>query len=174
VKLEEKRQIASELHEKFSTSKVVIVTDYKGLDVTTINSLRRKLRDAEVEYKVVKNTLLARASEETDAALIKEYFKGPSAIALSYDDPVAPAKVLADFAKEHKKLEIKAGVMGGKILDLAAIKALAELPSREVLLSQVLSAMNAVPTGFVRTLNAIPQQFLNLLLALKDQKEGAA
>jgi large subunit ribosomal protein L10 len=174
VRLEDKKQIAAELHEKFSNSKVVIVTDYKGLDVTTINSLRRKLRDAEVEYKVVKNTLLVRAAEETDAALIKEQFKGPSAVALSYDDPVAPAKVLADFAKEHDKLEIKVGVMGGKILDLAAIKALAELPSREVLLAQVLSAMNAVPTGFVRTLNAIPQQFLNVLLAIKDQKEGAA
>ena len=174
MRLEDKKQIAENLHDKFSTSKVVIVTDYKGLDVTTINSLRRKLRDAEVEYKVVKNTLLVRAAENTDVDLIKEYFKGPSAVALSYDDPVAPAKVLADFAKEHDKLEIKAGVMGGKVLDVAGIKALAELPSREVLLAQVLSAMNAVPTGFVRTLNAIPQQFLNVLLALKDQKEGAA
>jgi len=174
VNLDEKKKIAQELQEKFAKSAVVIVTDYKGLDVTTINALRRKLREAEVEYKVVKNSLLVRASEDTDVDLIKESFKGPSAVAMSYDDPVAPAKVLTEFAKENKKLEIKIGVMGGKVIDMSAIKALADLPSREVLLAQVLSAMNAVPTGFVRTLNAIPQNFLNVLMAIKDQKEQAA
>ena len=174
MNLDEKKKIAQELQEKFAKSAVVIVTDYKGLDVTTINALRRKLREAEVEYKVVKNSLLVRASEDTDVDLIKESFKGPSAVAMSYDDPVAPAKVLTEFAKENKKLEIKIGVMGGKVIDMSAIKALADLPSREVLLAQVLSAMNAVPTGFVRTLNAIPQNFLNVLMAIKDQKEQAA
>lgn len=174
MNLDEKQRIALELKEKFSKSAVVIVTDYKGLDVTTINSLRRKLRDADVEYKVVKNTLLVRAAEDTDVNLIKDSFKGPSAVAMSYDDPVAPAKVLTEFAKENKKLEIRIGVMGDKVIDLSAIKALADLPSREVLLAQVLSTMNAVPSGFVRTLNAIPQQFLNVLLAIKDQKEEAA
>ncbi|MBW2239615.1 MAG: 50S ribosomal protein L10, partial [Deltaproteobacteria bacterium] len=121
-------------------SKAVIVTDYKGLDVTTINDLRRRLREHEIEYKVVKNSLLIRASEETDvAALIKECFKGPSAVALSYDDPVAPAKVLTQFSGEFKKLEIKTGVMDGKVLDLSAIKMLSTLPSREELLGQFLS-----------------------------------
>lgn len=135
--------------------------------------MRRKLRDVDVEYKVVKNTLLVRASEDTDAALIKESFKGPSAVALSYDDPVAPAKVLSDFAKENEKLEIKIGVMEGKILDISAIKALSSLPSREVLLAQVLSAMNGVPTALVGVLSALPRQLLNVLQAIKDQKEAA-
>lgn len=172
MRIEKKKEIVKDLHEKFIKSKTVIVTDYKGLDVTTINDLRRRLREHEIEYKVVKNSLLIRASEETDVALIKDCFKGPSAIALSYDDPVAPAKVLTQFSGEFKKLEIKIGVMGGKVLDLSAIKTLATLPSREELLGQFLSTANGVISGFVRTLNAIPAQFLNVLQAIKEQKEA--
>ena len=117
--------------------------------------------------------MLIRASEETDVALIKDCFKGPSAIALSYEDPIAPAKVLTKFAKEHNKLEIKTGVLDGKVLDINAIKAMSILPSREVLQGQLLSAVNGVPTNFVRVLNAIPVQFLNVLQAVKEQKEAA-
>jgi large subunit ribosomal protein L10 len=173
VNLQQKQEIAESLHEKFARAKVVIVTDYKGLDVAAMNALRRKLKDVEVEYKVVKNSLLVRASQGTDVALITESFKGPSAVALSYDDPVVPAKVLSEFADSNNKLELKVGVMGGKTLDLSAIKALSKLPSREVLLGKVLSVMNGVPTGFVRTLNGVPQKFVNLLIALRDQKEAA-
>jgi large subunit ribosomal protein L10 len=173
VKLEKKKEIVKNLHEKFARSKVVIVTDCKGLDVSTMNDLRRKLREFEVEYKVAKNSLLIRASEETDVELIKECFKGPSAVALSYDDPLAPAKVLIKFSNEHKKLEIKTGVMNGKVIDLNAIKAMSALPPREVLLGQFLSVANGVPAGFVRVLNAIPVKFLNLLQAVKGQKESA-
>jgi large subunit ribosomal protein L10 len=172
LKKENKKQIAENLKERFSKSKVVIVTDYKGLDVMAINALRRKLREADIDYQVAKNTLLIRASEGTDVAVIKDYFVGPSAIAISYDDPVAPAKVLTDFAKENKKLEIKAGVIGEKMLDVAAINSLAALPSRDVLLGQVLSAMNGVPTAFVRVLNGVTGNFLNVLTAIKDQKEA--
>jgi len=173
MELEKKKKIVEDLHERFSKSRVVIVTDYKGLDVAAINLLRRKLREAGIEYKVVKNSLLIRAAEDTDVALIDSCFKGPSAVAMSYEDPVAPAKVLTGFAKEHKQLEIKAGVMEGQALDLDKIKVLSNLPSREDLLSSLLSAMNGVPTGFVRVLNAVPQNLLNVLQALKDQKEAA-
>ncbi len=173
MKLDKKKEIVKDLREKFVRSKVVIVTDYKGLDVVTINDLRRKLREFEVEYKVVKNSLLIRASEETGVALIKDCFKGPSAIALSYEDPIAPAKVLTKFANEHDKLKIKTGVLEGKVLDINAIKAMSILPSREVLLGQFLSAVNGVPTNFVRVLNAVPVQFLNVLQAVKEQKEAA-
>ena len=169
----EKKQVVESLHDSFSRSKIVILTDYKGLDVEHINELRRKLREAEVEYKVVKNTLIIRASEDTDAALIKDYFKGPSALAFSYNDPVAPAKVLTEFAKENEKLEIKIGVMSGKAISLAEIKALSALPSREVLLGQLLSVMNGVPTSLVRALNDVPTRLLNVLQAVKDQKEAA-
>jgi large subunit ribosomal protein L10 len=173
VNLEDKKRIAQNLNERFSKAAVIIVTDYKGLDVTAINDLRRKLRQEEVEYQVAKNSLLVRASEDTDVALIKDMFKGPNAVAMSYGDPVAPAKILSEFAKDNKVLEIKIGVMDGKILDPDAIKSLAALPSREVLLGTFLSALNNVPTGFVRTLAEIPRQLLNVLQAVKDQKEAA-
>ncbi|MFC1815826.1 50S ribosomal protein L10 [Thermodesulfobacteriota bacterium] len=173
MNLDDKKKIVADLHEKFLRSKIVIITDYKGLQVAPLNDLRRKLREAGVEYQVVKNTLLVRASQETDAALIQESFKGPSAIALSYDDPVAPAKVLTQFANEHKTLELKVGVLNGKVLDLNAIKALSTLPSREVLIGHFLSVMNAVPASFVRVLGGIPASLLNVLLAIKSQKEAA-
>ena len=173
MRIDEKKEIVKDLHEKFARSKVVIITDYKGLDVSTINDLRRRLRAHEIEYKVVKNSLLVRAAEETDVALIKDRFKGPSAVALSYDDPIAPAKVLTKFLDEYSQLEIKSGVMDGKVLDLAAIKKISTLPSREELLGQFLSAANGVATSFVRVLNAIPVQLLNVLLAIKEQKEAA-
>ncbi|MBW2177535.1 MAG: 50S ribosomal protein L10 [Deltaproteobacteria bacterium] len=173
MKIEDKKRIAQDLKERFKKSKVIIVTDYKGLNVTNINALRRKLREADVEFKVVKNSLLIRAAEDNDVALIKEHFKGPSAVAISYDDPVSPAKVLTEFAREFKALEIKAGVMGDKVLDLSAIKALSDLPSREILLGMVLSTMNGVPTAFARALSDNIGRLLNVLTAVKDQKEAA-
>ena len=173
MKLEEKKAITEELHEAFSKSKVVILTDYKGLNVAAMNDLRRRLRQSGVHYRVVKNRLLARASEKTDVETIRSHFKGPSAIAFSYDDPVAPAKTLIDFAKEFDALGIRVGVLGGKELDFKAIKALADLPSREQLLSQTLAAMNAVPTSFVRALANLPQKLLYALTAIKEEKEAA-
>ncbi len=173
MQIDEKKKIVKNLHETFSKFKALIVTDYKGLNVTTINELRRKLREADVEYKVVKNSLLIRASEDTDVALIKDNFKGPVAIAISYNDPIAPAKVLMQFAKDCEKLEIKAGVMDGKTLDLSAIKALSELPSQEVLLGQLLSVLNGVPTSLVIALSDMPKKLLNVLNAVKEQKEAA-
>jgi len=173
VKLEQKQKIVEELNDKFKKSKVLIITDYKGLNVTTLNELRRKLRESDIEYRVVKNTLLARAADDTDVSKIKDSFKGPSAIAISYEDPVAPAKVLTKFAEENKKLEIKIGVMGDRVLNLDDIKALSSLPAREVLLGQVLSAMNAVSTGLVSALSDIPRKMINVIQAIKEQKEAA-
>jgi len=173
LNLSEKKKIAENLHERFSKSAIVIVTDYKGLDVTTINDLRRKLREAKIEFQVAKNSLLIRASRETGVGLLKDHFKGPNAVALSYDDPVAPAKVLTEFAKEHAELQIKVGVMNGRLLDPSAIEALSSLPSREQLLAKLLSTLNGVPTSFVRTLSEIPKKFLYLLQSVKEQREAA-
>jgi large subunit ribosomal protein L10 len=173
MKLTRKQEIVAELHKKFASAQIMVLTDYKGLDVSTLNLLRRKLKEAGAEYRVVKNTLLVRASEGTDAALIKESFTGPSAIMFSDGEPVAPAKVLTEFAKENKKFEVQVGLLGGKVLSDADIKAIADLPSKEVLIAQALGALNAVPTGIVRVLNAIPQQFMNVLQAIKEQKEAA-
>ena len=173
MQLAQKQQIAEDLRDRFTKSAIVVVADYKGLDVGAMNSLRRKLREENIEFQVVKNTLLTRAAKDTGVEVISDFFKGPSAVALSYDDPVAPAKVLTQFARENEHLEIKVGVMNGKLLDTMQIMALAKLPSREVLLSQFLAALNAVPTSFVRTMAEIPRQLLNVLTALQDQKEAA-
>lgn len=174
MNLENKKQIVQDLHEEFLKFQIVILTDYKGLDVAAVNVLRRQLREADAGYKVVKNSLLVRACEETEAEVMKESFTGPSAIAYSYTDPVAPARVLTKFAEEYEQLEIKNGVLNGKILDLNAIKALADLPSREVLLAQFLSTANGVSTALVRALNDVPTRMLNILQAIKDQKEANA
>ena len=114
----------------------------RELNKPAMTELRSKLREADVEYQVIKNTMLRRAVEGTDVEVIQGDFKGPSAIALSVEDPVAPAKILTDFAKTNPKLEIRVGVLEGKVLDLASIKALSDLPSREELLAQVLAAMD--------------------------------
>lgn len=172
--INEKKRIADDLQERLEKTTIVILTDYKGLDVSAMNALRRKLREVNTEYQVVKNSLLVRASEGNDVTLIKDQFKGPSAIALGYDDPVAPAKVLTDFVKENKKFEIKVGVLNGKVVDLAGIKALSSLPAREVMLAQTLSTMNAVPTSLVTALSDVPRRFVNVVQAIKDQKEAQA
>jgi large subunit ribosomal protein L10 len=172
--IEAKKQFVEQLRERMAKSKVVILTDFKGLDVAALTELRGKLLEANVEYEVIKNTMLRRASEGTGVEPIKDHFKGPSAIAISYDDPVAPAKVLTDFAKANEKLEIKVGVMNGRIIDLSSIKALSALPSREELLAQVLSAMIAVPTSLVRALNDVPRRMVSVLQAIKESKEQQA
>lgn len=172
LKITEKQQLVQELHEKFMKSKIVVAMDYKGLNVGRINELRKKLREADLELRVVKNTLLIRAADETEVAVIKDHFQGPSAVVMSYGDPISPAKILSDFAKENDRLRIKAGAMGGKLLDAAAIKSLSLLPSREVLLGQVLRAMNAIPTSLVRALSNVPERLLYALQAIRDQKEA--
>jgi large subunit ribosomal protein L10 len=172
LNLEEKQHIVEDIHKKFLDAEIVIATDPKGLNVEDMTKLRRQLREASVEYQVVKNTLLTRASENTGVKNIAQYFRGPSAVAISYDDPVAPAKILSKFAEENSKLEVKVGVMGSSILTVDDVKALSKLPSREELLSKLLSCMNAVPGNFVRTLAAIPAGFVNVLQGIKDKKEG--
>lgn len=173
MKINKKKEIVTALNEDFKKSKIVLVTDYKGLDVAAVTKLRSELTQSNIDYKVVKNTLLRRASEDTDVALIADLFTGPTAIAVSYDDPVAPAKIISEFVKENDKLEIKGAVMEGKAIGPDGIKALSSLPPRDVLLGQVLSTINGVPTNFVRVLSAVPTGLLNVLQAIKDQKEAA-
>lgn len=173
MELNKKKEIVTQLHEDFKKSKIVIVTDFKGLDVAAVTKLRSQLTKENIDYRVIKNTLLRRASENTNVAVLNNMFKGPSAVAISYDDPVSPAKILTKFAEENNKLEIKGGVMDGKAIDTDGIKALSSLPSREVLLSHVLSTMNAVPTGIVQVLAAVPRNMMNVLNAIKEKKEAA-
>lgn len=170
----QKEEIVKELHEKLLGVKCAVITDFRGLDVSAMNTLRNELRAASVEYRVAKNSLLRLSSQDTDLSCLKDQLAGPSALALSKEDPVAPARVLVKFAKENPALKIKAGALDGKLLDIDAINALAELPSREVMLSMLLSAMNGVPTGFVVVLGGVIRNLLGVLSALRDQRERAA
>jgi len=169
----EKATIVEQLSEKLGRAKIAILADYRGLTVAEFEELRVALRKCESEVKVAKNTLLKRAVSGTDFEPITGSCQGTTALTLSYDDPVAPTKVLVDFAKEHDKLVIKTAVLEGKELTNEDLAALSKLPSKDVLRAKLLSVMQAVPTGFVRVLNAIPQQMVYVLQAVKEKKEQA-
>jgi large subunit ribosomal protein L10 len=170
---ENKKQVVAELHDKLQRAKAVFLADFRGMDVGKATRLRDELRKASVEYKVVKNTLLDLASRETDKESLSPHYIGPTAIAFSYDDPVAAAKVLSRFAKEQQAaFRLKAGVLSGKMISVADIQALADLPSREVLIAKLLGTMQAPATNFVGVLAAVPAGFVRLLDAIKTRKEA--
>ncbi len=166
----EKKAAVAELKEKFTQAKAMVITDYKGLNVENMTELRRQLREAGVDFKVVKNTLATIAAEEAGVEKVEEYFVGPTAIAFGIEDVVSPAKVLVDYAKENKNLEIKAGTLEGKLISDEKLKALAEIPSREVLLGQVLAGMQAPITGLVRVLNGNISGLVRVLNSIREQK----
>lgn len=173
MKLEEKSSIVDDLNGKFSRAKIAIVADYRGMTVAALEGLRRELRKSNSEIRVAKNTLLRRAVQGTSFEAVGESFKGSTVVALSYDDPVAPAKVLTGFLKDHPNFEIRLASMEGRTLTLQDLQALSSLPSREVLLSNLLSVMNAVPTAFVRVANGVPSKMVYLLNALAEKKTQA-
>lgn len=168
---EDKASVVAELSDKFAKATFAVATDYRGLKVPVFQEVRKELKKNNAEIRVAKNTLLRIAVEGTPYEPLKDHFTGTTAVTVSYDDPVAPAKILVDFGKNHPELAIKAAVLNGQSLTEEDLKALAKLPSKEILLAQLMSVMLAVPTGFVRVLNAVPGKMVYLLQALKDQKE---
>ena len=170
---EEKKQFVTNLHSRLEKAQGTFLVHYKGLKVEDINRLRNELRDAGAEFQVVKNRLLKLACEGTETELIKDDMQGPSAITLTYEDMIAPAKALVDFARDSQHLEVKKGQVSGKVIDPDGIQQLASLPGREVLLAQTLAAMQAVPGGFVRVLGGMISQLLNVLKAIEQEKEAA-
>lgn len=170
---ENKQQLISELHEKLKSAKAVFLADFRGMNVSQATGLRNELRKADVEYRVVKNTLLELASRGTDKEALSAHYAGPTAIALSYDDPVNAAKVLTRCAKEQQAtFKLKAAVLSGKAISVADIQALADLPSREVLLAKLLGTLNAPMSNFVGTLAAVPGSFVRVLEAIRAKKQG--
>ncbi|TWH47025.1 50S ribosomal protein L10 [Sporomusa sp. KB1] len=172
---QEKLQTVAEIKEKLSTTQGAVLTNYRGLTVAQDTKLRRQLREAGVEYRVFKNTMTRIAAKEAGIEGLDPYLEGPTAIAMSYTDPVAPAKVIADFVKENKlqTLEVKAGLVEGKVIDANSVKALASLPSREVLIAQVLAGMQAPVAGFVNVLSGSLRNLVYALEAVRKQKESA-
>jgi large subunit ribosomal protein L10 len=169
----EKEVIIEELKEKFETANVAILADYRGLTVAEATRLRRRLRENGSEFKVAKNTLVGLAAKSKGLDALEPFLEGPVGIAFS-SDPVAPAKVLAEFIRETKKMEIKAGVLDGKVIDAKAVKDLADLPSREVLLAKVLGGMQAPLYGFAGVLQGTLRSFVYALEAVRKQRAGEA
>ncbi len=157
-KVESKKQVVSEITEKLTSSKSTILVDYRGLNVADMTELRKQLREAGVDFRVYKNTLVRRATAEVDMTELDEQLIGPTAIAFSNEDVVAPAKVLNSFAKENEALEIKTGVIEGNLVSVDEIKALAELPSQEGLLSMLLSVLQAPMRNFALATKAVAEQ----------------
>ncbi len=166
----EKEQVVQDLSQRLSDTQAVFLADYRGINVEQATQLRRELTQAGVEYRVVKNNLLKLAAQGTPSEEIQSYCAGPTSIALSGADPVAPAKILSKFAKEIDAFELKVGVLSGQLLTVAEISALAELPSREELLAKALSSMNAPVTNFVGTMAAIPRSLVQVLNAIGQNK----
>ncbi|MFY0544916.1 50S ribosomal protein L10 [Brevibacillus sp. H7] len=155
---EEKVQAVNEIAAKLRESQTTVVADYRGLTVAQVTELRKQLREAGVEFVVLKNTLTRLATAKENLSELDQYLTGPNAIAFSKDDVVAPAKILADFAKKNEKLEIKGGVIEGKVVGPAQIQALATLPSREGLLSMLLSVLQAPMRNFALAVKAVAEQ----------------
>ena len=172
---QEKLQTVAVIKEKISATKGAVLTNYRGLTVAQDTKLRRKLREAGVEYHVFKNTMTRIAAKEAGIEGLDSYLEGPTAIAMSQTDPVAPAKIISDFIKENKlqALEVKAGLVEGKVIDADGVKALSALPPREVLISQVLAGMQAPIAGFVNVLSGSLRNLVYALDAVRKQKESA-
>ncbi|MBE7062894.1 MAG: 50S ribosomal protein L10 [Ruminococcaceae bacterium] len=152
--LEQKKAAVADLTEKMKGATAGVIVDYRGLTVEEDTKLRVKLREAGVYYKVVKNTLTRFAANEIGFTELDEVLNGPTALALS-DDPIAPAKVLSDFAKENPNLEIKAGFLDGNVISIDEIKRLAATPSRDTLIAKIMGSLNAPISNLVRTLQAL-------------------
>lgn len=168
-----KEVIIEELHEKFKGSNVAVFADYRGLSVTEVTKLRRRLREAGCEFKVAKNTLTGLAAKRVGFDGLAPYLEGQTAIAFG-TDPVAPAKVLSEFIREFKKMEIKGALLDGNVIDATGVKRLAELPSREVLLARVLGGMQAPLYGFASVLQGTLRSFVYALEAVRKQRAGEA
>ncbi|WP_312124189.1 50S ribosomal protein L10 [Lysinibacillus boronitolerans] len=156
--IENKQVQVQEITKKFQGAASVVVVDYRGLNVAQVTELRKQLREAGVEFKVYKNTLTRRAAEAAGLEGINDVLVGPNAIAFSNEDVVAPAKIINEFAKKNEALEIKAGIIEGTISSVEDVKALAELPSREGLLSMLLSVLQAPVRNFALATKAVAEQ----------------
>jgi large subunit ribosomal protein L7/L12 len=175
MKKEEKATAIAELHEKFSRAKLAVMTECSGLEVKHVTELRRQLRGVKAEFRVMKNTLAARAVEGTQIVAAKSHFKGPLAVLIGYDDPAVATKILRDFIKAEKreeKMKITVGVLDGNLLQAEQLLAVASLPSKAVLISMLLSAMQGPARGLVYALSGLMRGLVGVLAAIQDKKKG--
>ena len=167
---EEKVQAVQELRESIEGSRSILLTDYRGLTVSEITALRRTLHQVGADFKVVKNSLFKLAAEKLGDTGIYDLLAGPTAAAFVHNDPIAPAKAIMDFAKNHKELEVKGGYVEGRMLTADQIQALSRIPSKEVLLAQLLGSIQWPIAGFVGTLQGLISNLVYTLQAVSEQK----
>jgi large subunit ribosomal protein L10 len=170
--LQAKTQNVEEIKGKIKDAESIILVDYRGLDVEQLTELREQYRKAGVEYKVYKNTMMRFAFKDSGFEGFNEFLKGPSAVAFGYGDPVQAAKITSEFAKDNEKLEIKAGIVDGKIINVDQVKDLADLPSKEVLIAQALGGLNAPIQGFANVLQGTIRSLAIVLNAVAETKEA--
>ena len=156
--IQAKQEAVDVVTEKLRNSVTTVVADYRGLNVAQVTELRKQLREAGVEFQVLKNTLVRRATAAAELTELDEVLTGPTAIAFSVEDEIAPAKILNDFAKKNDALKVKGGVVEGRVVGADQIKALAELPSREGLLSMLLSVLQAPVRNFALAVKAVAEK----------------
>ena len=156
--LEIKKTVVAEIKEKFEKAQTVVLVDYRGLNVAEVTDLRNQLRKAGVEYAVLKNTMINLAVKDMGFDGIEAHLEGPTAEAFGYEDMIAPAKILSDFAKKNKKITIKCGVCDGAFLNEEGVQALANLPSKEVLIAKIMGSMMSSVSKFVYCVEAIRKQ----------------
>lgn len=174
MKRAEKEAAVLELQERLKRARSVILTDFRGLSVAEITELRSLLRKASVDYHVVKNTLARLATQETELRDLRNGFEGPTAIALGYGDPIAPTKILTEFAKTRSALQIKGGYVERRIVGQAEIHALSQLPPREVLLARLVGGMQGSLYSFVSILKGQIQALITALDAIRAQRERSS
>lgn len=167
----QKQEQVQRFGDKLGSAQSAFLVDYRGLKVEEVNVLRGKLREVGVEYRVGKNTLLKRAVQDTAMKPLVPFLEGPTAIAIVDGEPVATAKILAEYAKEKKNFDLKVACIEGRILNPADIERLSQLPGREVLLAKLLGSLNAPASNFVGVLAAIPGSLVRVLAAIRDQKQ---
>ena len=158
AKVELKQPVVAEIAELFNGAKSAVVVDYRGLTVEQDTALRKKLREADVTYKVYKNTMIRFAAKGTEFEALEPHLEGPTALAVSKSDATAPARVLAEFAKTAEKLELKGGVVEGTYYDAKGINVIATIPSREVLLGRLLGSMQSPITNFARVMKQLAEK----------------
>ena len=157
--IESKKVVVAAIKEKFDKASTVVLVDYRGLTVAEDTALRNEFRKAGVEYAVLKNSMVELAVKDTPyGAEMAKSLKGPTAVAFGYEDMIAPAKIAVEYGKKTKKLALKCGVCDGAFLDAAGVQALADLPSKEVLIARLMGSMMSAVSGFVRVVEAIRKQ----------------
>ena len=153
--IEVKKGVVADIKQKFEKAQTAVLVDYRGLNVAEVTELRNQLRKAGVEYAVLKNTMINLAIQDMGLDDMKAHLEGPTAVAFGYEDAIAPAKILSEFVKKNKKMAIKCGVCDGSYLDEAGVQALANTPSREVLIAKIMGSMMSSVSKFVYALEAI-------------------